>query len=299
MTDPGFESQADRVSQTPWLLRSGRSGMSPLTTFAFYGVLVFLSLVVVLPLLVTLFASFKTVQQGAVDFPLLPPSWPNPVNYVTAVEKGDIPLGFMNSMILVVVSVTVSALLTSMVAYCLSRFEFRLKRVYLLVLLLGMLMPTIVTEVARFGVIKTLGVYNTRMAPIILYSAIDMIQMYVYLQFMEKIPISIDESALIDGSSYFGVYFRIILPLTVPATATLAIIKTIEIMNDMFIPYLYMPSPKLHTLTTVLMYLNDDRGNMWTLLSAAIVLVMIPTVVLYLAFSRFIFKGIVAGAVKD
>jgi len=94
-------------------------------------------------------------------------------------------------------------------------------------------------------------------------------------------------------------FFKIIFPLLLPATATLAIIKSVDILNDMYIPYLYMPSPTLRTLTTTLMAFSSSKFASWENLSAAIVLIMLPTAVIYILFQRFIFAGIVAGAVKE
>jgi multiple sugar transport system permease protein len=202
-------------------------------------------------------------------------------------------------MILVVTSVILNTLLASMVSYCLSRFEFKLKKVFLLAFMIGMLVPTIVTEVARFGIINSLGMYNTLLAPIVIYAAADMMQIYIYIQFINKIPISLDESAMIDGASYFKIFWKIIFPLVLPASATLAILKMVDIINDMYIPFLYMPSTKLHTLTTALMYFTGERNTFWNFLSAGIIVVMLPTIILYIIFQKFIFKGITAGAVKE
>ena len=294
---PGRPAPATR--RLAGLFRRDRDGLSPVHRLAIYLVLGAFSLVFLVPLAVTVFASFKTMPEIGRDFPLRPPIPLHLQNYLAVFRRGDLPRGLLNSLLLVVVSVLLNTLLTSSLAYCLSRFEFRLKRFYFALLVGGMLLPAVVTEVARFGVIRALGAYNTMAAPVLIYAATDMMQVYIYLQFMEQIPRSLDESARIDGASYLGVYFRIIFPLTLPATATLAIIKTIDIMNDMFIPFLYMPSPRLHTLTTALIYISGDRENLWSLTSAAVVLVMLPTFVLYLALNKLVFKGIVAGAVKE
>lgn len=89
------------------------------------------------------------------------------------------------------------------------------------------LVPTFVTEIARFKIINGLGLYNTLGAPIVIYVASDLMQLYIYRQFISTIPPSLDESALLDGCSYFGVFSRIIFPLLAPATATVVIIKAI------------------------------------------------------------------------
>jgi multiple sugar transport system permease protein len=124
-------------------------------------------------------------------------------------------------------------------------------------------------------------------------------QLYIYRQFIRQIPMSLDESARLDGCGYFRTYLQIIFPLLLPATATLAIIKTVDVINDMYIPYLYMPSEKLETLTTMLISYSGALKGAWQTLAACVIIVMIPTLLLYLLFSKFIFAGIVSGAVKE
>jgi multiple sugar transport system permease protein len=266
-----------------------------------YGVLAAITIIVFLPILITLFASLKTPMQLGSDFPLKPP---DPVNlylenYKTVFLKGKMLLGFRNSVLLVLASVAINSLLGSMTAYTLCRFDFKLKKVIMGLFMLGMVIPNYITEIARFPVIRALSLYNTIGAPVIIYAATDLMQIYIYTQFVDKISNSIDESGMMDGASYFTVFWRIIFPLLMPATATLAIIKAVDVINDMYIPYLYMPSGKLRTLTTTLMDFSSARAGKWEELSAAIMLVLIPTLIIYLIFRKFIFAGVVAGAVKE
>lgn len=256
-------------------------------------------LAVLLPLFVVLFAAFKTRQQIGVDFPLKPPLSLNFNNFKTAFFDGKVLNGLKISSILVLVSVIINVIIGTTTAYALGRFEFKFKKWIFGLLMLGMLVPSNLTEISRFHIISSLHVYNSIYAPLIIYAVTDVLQLYVYLQFLEKIPSSLDESAMIDGCSYFGIFYKIIFPLLIPAIATLAIIKTVWVVNDMFIPYLYMPSMKLRTLTTTLMDFSSGRFASWETLSAAIILVALPTILLFLFFQRYIFEGIVAGAVKE
>ncbi|MDZ7548986.1 ABC transporter permease subunit, partial [Clostridium perfringens] len=123
------------------------------------------------------------------------------------------------------VTVIVNSLLSTMVAYCLTRFDFKLKKVYYAMFLIGLIIPGTVTEISRFGIMTDLKLYNTLLAPIFIYIGADLMQIYIYNQFLEQIPLSIDESAMIDGASYFTIYWKIIFPMVIPATATLGILK--------------------------------------------------------------------------
>ncbi|PHV71834.1 sugar ABC transporter permease [Sporanaerobium hydrogeniformans] len=258
-------------------------------------------IIVILPILLTLFASFKTRGDMIKTSPLLLPHLANITfqNYERVLTDKWLYVGFKNTGIIVAVSVIFNVLFGSITAYILERFEFKLKKVVMTLFFLGMLIPTFVTEIARFKIISALGLYNTLGAPIIIYVASDLMQLYIYRQFISKLSPALDESALIEGATYFGVFWRIIFPLIKPATATVVIIKAINIINDMYIPYLYMPKTQLRTLTTYLMnYANAQQGS-WQNLAAGIIVIMIPTILIYVFFQKYILSGIAVGAVKE
>lgn len=257
--------------------------------------------IVLAPILLTLFAAFKTKADMVNTSPLLLP----PLSRVTTdnFQKvlGDkyLLIGFKNTGIILVFSIFFNVLFGTITAFILERFQFRFKNLIMSLFFLGMLIPSFVTEIARFKIINGLGLYNTLGAPIVIYVASDLMQLYIYRQFISTLPVSLDESALLDGCSYFGLFTRIIFPLLAPATATVVIIKAITIINDMYIPYLYMPKNKLRTLTTFLMnYANAQQGY-WQNLAAGIIIIMLPTIVIYLFFQKYILAGIAAGAVKE
>ncbi|MDF2594921.1 MAG: carbohydrate transporter permease [Clostridia bacterium] len=253
------------------------------------------------PILVILFASFKTKGDMVTSSPLLLPALSKITfdNYERVLGNKMLLSAFKNSFFIVLISVFFNVLLGSVTAYCLERFDFKFKRIIFALFIMGMMIPTFVTEIARFKIIQSLGLYNTLGAPIIIYIASDLMQIYIYRQFVAKIPVSLDESALVDGCSYFRLFAQIIFPLLAPATATLIIIKSVTIINDMYIPYLYMPNNKLKTLTTFLMDFAGAQQGSWQRLSAAIVIVLIPTVLIYIFFQKYILEGISAGAVKE
>ena len=261
---------------------------------------VFIAAIVILPMLITLFASFKTLPQIGSESALKPPTTLNLENYKDVIKSSHVFVGLKNSAILVVVSVVINSLLSTMVAYCLTRFNFKLKKVYLAVFLIGMIIPGTVTEISRFGLMVNLHVYDTLLAPILIYAGADLMQIYIYNQFLSQIPISVDESAMMDGASYFTIYWKIIFPMVLPATATLGILKAVDVLNDMYIPFLYMPGANHKTLSTMLFNcIQDPRTSSIPKLSAAAVLVMIPTLAIYFIFQKFIFSDITAGAVKE
>ena len=258
-------------------------------------------MVVLAPILLTLFAAFKTKADMVNTSPLLLP----PVARITFANfkkvLGDkyLLIGFKNTGFILIVSIFFNVLFGTITAFVVERFEFRFKKVILSFFFMGMLIPSFVTEIARFKIINGMRLYNTLGAPIVIYIAADLMQLYIYRQFISTLPTSLDESALLDGCSYFGLFTRIIFPLLAPATATVVIIKAITIINDMYIPYLYMPKNKLRTLTTFLMnYANAQQGS-WQNLAAGIIIIMLPTIVIYVFFQKYILAGIATGAVKE
>lgn len=258
-------------------------------------------IVVIVPILLTLFAALKTRGDMATTSPLLLPSLERVTleNFQKVLQDKYLLIGFKNTGIIMVVSLIFNVMFGTITAFVIERFEFRGKKIVVGLFFMGMLIPTFVTEIARFQIIQGLHLYNTLGAPIIIYVASDLMQLYIYRQFISGLSVALDEAALLDGCSYFGLFTRIILPLLAPATATVCIIKAINIINDMYIPYLYMPKNKLRTLTTFLMnYANAQQGS-WQTLAAGIIVIMIPTILIYLFFQKYILAGVAAGAVKE
>ena len=252
--------------------------------------------IVLLPILLTLFAALKTKGDMVNTSPLALPALEN---FQKVLKNKYLWIGLKNTGIILVVSIFFNIILGTITAFIIERFNFRGKGIIVALFFIGMLVPTFVTEIARFKIINGIGLYKTLGAPIIIYVASDLMQLYIYRQFLSNLSTSLDESALLDGCSYFQLFTRIIFPLLAPATATVAIIKSITIINDMYIPYLYMPGNKQRTLTTFLMdYANAQQGS-WQSLAAGIVIIMLPTVVLYVFFQKHILAGVAAGAVKE
>jgi multiple sugar transport system permease protein len=197
-----------------------------------------------------------------------------------------------------VISLLGTILLGTMAAYAIDRFEFRLKKLVVGLFLIAALVPGVTTQVATFQVVNFLELFNTYWAAIVLFMGTDIIAIYIFVQFMQSIPKSIDEAAMIDGANRFTIYWRLILPLLGPAIATVVIIKGIAIYNEFYIPFLYMPSPKLAVISTSLFRFTGPFGAQWEVIGAGAMIVIIPTVVVFLVLQRFIYNGITAGATK-
>lgn len=254
---------------------------------------------VLFPPYVVIVNSFKADEEfNTASTMALPNSFFNFENFKVVFERGGLLSGFANTLIIICVALVFNILFGTMVAYVLGRFDFRMKKAVFGLYLFATVIPGITTQVATFGIIKSLGLYNTMGAPIILYIGADVIQIILYLQFIRNIPVDLDENAMVEGASLFRIYRSIIFPLLTPATSTLIILKSISIYNDMYTPYLYMPKQSLGVVTTVLMRFQGLNVANWNLISAAILLILLPTVILYFFLQKYIFEGVASGAVK-
>ncbi|SEM53276.1 carbohydrate ABC transporter permease [Paenibacillus sp. OV219] len=254
--------------------------------------------VVFFPLYSVFVSAFKTQVEYYQSGMKLPDNWLNFDNFRKVFKVGKLGLGFKNIFIILIVSVAGNIMFGTMVAFALGRFEFKLKKPIMGMYLVAQVIPMITTQVATFSVIKYLGAFNHIYAPILLYLGADVLQIVIYLQFVKNIPKDLDESAMIEGASLFKIYRSIIFPLLAPATATLIILKTISIYNDFYTPYLYMPSQKLRVVSTAIYSFVGPNAAQVNVISAGVLLIFIPTIILFLFLQRYIFAGVTNGAVK-
>lgn len=264
-----------------------------------YFAVLLMCCVILLPILIFLLSSFKTNQEFAKTTLFQLPEAFDLENYKQVFIKGHLLTAYRNTLILLLFGVTLNILFGTMLAYALGRFQFRARGLILAMIMGARVIPTITTQVATFTVIKSIGLYDTLWAPILLYAGTDVVQIFLYLQFIESIPYELDESAKLAGASNFRIYWDIILPLVKPATVTAVILKVVAIYNDMYIPYLYLASDKNLVISTALLRFNGSAyGSQVPILAASFILVMIPMLILYIQAQNLIFDGITAGSVK-
>ncbi len=268
-------------------------------SFLKYASLILGALAALLPIIVVFFASFKTKQEYAATSPLMPPTnWFNFSNYTKAFVDGKMLLGFGNTAFILVMSIVGATLLGSMIAFVLNRFKFRGSKLIMAAFLLATLIPSVTTQVATFQIVNALDLVNTRWAAIILYLGTDIIAVYIFLQFLDSISTALDESAMLDGASYFTIYWKIILPLLKPAIVTVIIVKGVNIYNDFYTPFLYMPKSGLQVISTALFKFKGPYGSQWEVICAGIMIAIIPTLIIFLILQKYIYNGFTNGSVK-
>ncbi|CAM5383985.1 carbohydrate ABC transporter permease [Streptomyces canus] len=265
-----------------------------------YFSLIAATLVVLLPLVVVLLTSLKSDKEmantsGALE---LPHDLLNFHNYVTAFQDGEMLSAFTNTAIILLISIGGTVLIGSMTAYAIDRFTFRFKKLVVALFLTAALVPGVTTQVATFQIVNSFGMFDSLWAPIALYMGTDIVSIYIFLQFVRSIPVSLDESARLDGANAFTVYRKIIFPLLKPATATVVIVKGITVYNDFYIPFLYMPSEDLGVISTSLFRFRGPYAAHWEVISAGAVLVILPTLIVFLSLQRFIYNGFTRGATR-
>jgi ABC-type glycerol-3-phosphate transport system permease component len=264
-----------------------------------YASLIVACLIAAIPLVVIVMASLKTTAEFNAGPVLAPPgNWLNIDNFVTAFVRGNMLTAFINTTFMLVVSVVGTVLIGTMAAYAIDRFEFHGRRIVIFLFLLAAIVPGITTQVATFQIVNQLELFNTRWSAIALFIGTDIVSIYIFIQFMRGIPRALDEAALMDGASHFRIYRSIILPLLTPAIVTVVIIKGVAIYNEFYIPFLYMPSPDLGVVATTLFRFKGPYQTQWEVIAAGVVITIIPTLILFLALQRWVYRGFTRGAVR-
>ena len=265
--------------------------------FLKYAVLVIACLVVIIPLMVVFIGSFKENKEFLSSNVFALPTKIEWSNYSTAFIDGQVLTGFKNTLIILFFSCIGTIITGSMTAYVLQRFKTTLGNVIKAAFLLATLLPNISMQVTVYRIVNAFGLVGSMAAPIILYVGTDIISIYIFIQFLDNISYSLDESAIMDGANYFTVYVRIIFPLLKPAIATVLIIKIISIYNDFYTPQLYISSKPV--VSTALYNFIGPYGAKWEIIFAGIVICIIPTLVIFLTLQKYIYNGLVNGSVKE
>lgn len=264
-----------------------------------YFSLILACFVTILPIGVILMAAFKTKKEFRETGPFDLPGSLNFDNFVTAFTKGQMGTAFLNTLIILAVAITGTIIIGAMAAYAIDRFNFKARGAVLGAFLLATLVPAVTTQVATFQVINALGLFDTRAAVMLLFMGTDIISIYIFVQFMRSIPRELDEAAVLDGANHITIFTRIIFPLLKPAIATVIIIKGIAVYNEFYTPFLYMPSRELGVISTSLFRFKGPFGAQWEVIAAGVIIVLIPTLLVFLFLQRYIYNGLTSGATKS
>lgn len=265
-----------------------------------YASLLLATAIAIIPILVVVFASFKTgTELNTTGVLELPKSFLNFENYKTAFVDGKMLLGFKNTLIILVLSLFATIMTGTMTAYILHRFKFKGRELVSNLFLIASLIPSITMQMSVFQIIVKLHLFNTLAASVILFAGTDIISIYIFLQFMDNISYSLDESAIMDGAGYFTIFVKIILPLLKPAIVTVLILKGVGFYNEFYTPYLYMPKSELAVISTALFRFKGPYGTKWEVICAGVIITLLPALIAFLLLQKKIYSGLTSGAVKE
>lgn len=250
------------------------------------------------PLVWMISTSLKT-EAEVFNFPIQwIPKNPNFNNY-KEVWGGDYNFGryYWNSIIVTIAATAAQVFVSSLGAYAFSKIEWKGRDKVFLVYLATMMIPSQVTIISQFLITREIGLYNSHIGLVLMW-AFSVYGVFLLRQAMMSIPISLSESAKIDGAGHWRIYWRIMVPLIKPSMATLAILKFVWTWNDYQMPLVFLSDPNKYTLQLGMSQFATEAGTYYALTMAAAVSAILPLVIVYFFGQRYVIDGIASGAVK-
>ena len=268
--------------------------------FLKYFSLVFFSFVAILPVVSCVITAFKTdAEYQQTNVMTLPESWLNFSNYISAFQKANMGKAFINSAIILVCVLIASTLVGTQLAYVLNRFKFPGNGIIRNLFLFASQLPGVAMQVAVYEIMYNLNFINNLWGYIIMVCGTDIISIYIYIQFFENIDYSLDESGIMDGASYFTIFYKILLPLLKPAIVTSCILKGVGTYNEYYSANLYLQDKKnLPTVATSLYTFVGPLGSKYNLICAGVIISLLPALIVFITCQKQIYSGLTAGAVK-
>lgn len=264
-----------------------------------YTFLFFMSLLFVMPMLFTILSSFKEKLEIFASPFSLPKKWLY-MNYIVAWKDANMSKYFLNSLIQAGAAVILSLLIASLAAFVLARFDLKINKFLTIFFMLGMMVPMHTILVPVSYIIGLLKLKNNIFALIMIYVAFNMpFSIMLLSTFMKSVNRSLEEAAIIDGAGYFDLYARVIMPLTMPALATISIFNFLGAWNNILFPLLFINDKKLKPISLGLLNFTGERGSEHGPLMAAIVITVAIPIAIYLLFGEKVESGLARGAVKE
>jgi multiple sugar transport system permease protein len=256
------------------------------------------SVITIIPFIWMLSASFMSDGAASV-FP--PKFFPDEIvlsQYETLLTKLSVARNFFNSVFLSVVVTIISLFLNSMAGYAFAKYRFKGKNKLFNLLLVNMIVPSQVTMLPLFLMLKSVGLINTYMA-IIVTGLANIFGIFLIRQYCLAIPDSLIEAARMDGATDFQIYRSIILPLVTPILITLGIFTFLGTWNDFLWPLIALTDESMYTLPVALASLMLEHTRDPELMMAGSVITIIPVIIVFLVLQQYYIKGIMMGSVKE
>jgi len=260
--------------------------------------LIFVVLISISPFLWVFMSSFKSnleILRSALSLP----SSLSLDGYVAAVKMSPLPRYYINSIIISLSSTFLNVFLVGMAAYVMARFEFKFKNIISVILSISLFIPTITLIHPIYVMIKKFGLYDTKMGLIFVYTALGVpMTFYILRSYFLTIPKEIEESAYIDGAGFFQIYTKISIPMAKPGFATAAIIQFLLGWKEFLYALILTSSDKARTLPLSLNYFVAQFSFNYKAMFAALVIIIIPTIVLFILLQDWLVEGLSASYIK-
>lgn len=274
---------------------------SPYIMAAKYIILTILCIVMMLPVLVAVLASVRTTGEFLSAPFALPKNGILWDNYINILTNDTFWKFFRNSLYITVGATSINLVLSSMLAFAFSRIQFRTRSLWFNILSIGLLFPLVVAILPIFIQIRSLNLAGNLWGVIMPMAIFGLPGSVVILRgFFIAIPLELEEAAYIDGTSTFGFFWYILLPIARPALAAVTVLQIIGAWNDYFLALVVLTSnPDSWPLTLGLQQFQGEYGTDWAPIMAYITLLMIPTVIFYLFTQKYIVTGLTGGELKS
>jgi multiple sugar transport system permease protein len=260
-------------------------------------VLIPLAVVMLIPLAWMLVTSVQTLSETRHYPPILVPSSVQIDNYTEVLQQAPFARWFLNTLVVTVAVVVGNLLFCSLAGYAFARIKFFGREVAFILVLATLMIPFQVVMIPTFLILRKLGMIDT-LGALILPNLAGAFGIFLLRQFFRTLPIELEEAARIDGASRLGVLFKIVLPLSGPALATLAVITFMWTWNDFLLPLITIYNPDNMTLQLGLTTFQGAHQTNTNLLMAANVMSMLPVLLLFFFAQRYFIRGIATSGLK-
>ncbi|USK31559.1 carbohydrate ABC transporter permease (plasmid) [Bacillus sp. CMF21] len=263
-----------------------------------YLSLIIFSLINVYPIAWMVMNSFKSEKEFSLNPFFLPETW-RWENYIEAWQTAKLGVYFFNSIFIAVLSVVISVFIGALASYFLARFKFKMNKFIYVLFIFGLIIPIHATLVPMFILMQQLGLLNSRWTLLFPYIAFNLpITIFLLVSFMKAIPKEIEESAIMDGSGVFRIFWSIILPMSRPALATVIILNFINCWNEFSFALVLINDASLKTIPLGIANFAGQYNTNYTGQMAGLTMVILPTIIFYMCMEKHLVKGMTAGAVK-
>ena len=256
----------------------------------------FASLLVIIPVVLIVLNAFKGDGEALTMTMELPKTW-NWSNFAKVIEKGKLIGSFFNSLLYAGTSTVLTVILASLAAYVFSRRRSKKISALYMYVVLGMVIP--VNYVTLTKIMQITHLVNTAPGIILLYTAMQLpFSVFLIFGFVSKIPVEMDEAAILDGCSPLQLFMRVVLPMLKPAVVTAGVLCFLNTWNEFIMPLYFLHSSEKWPMTLAIYNFFGQFEMSWNLICADVILTCLPVVILYITCQKYIVGGQTEGAVK-